>query len=189
MKKLVALIVAVAALLGAAPAQAHLAYKPVGKSLDQRLASQTLNLKHARYVAAHGKGEHKQWAVKAVGWLSRERNETRAALAPKATSVYLQARAQAFKLGTSVYEWDNCAAPLISRENAHPPELWDPQNWNDQGSDAYGLGQALPPSKMRPYGADFMTSAATQIRWMYVYVKKYGGWCAANAFQLTNRFY
>lgn len=83
MKKLVAFIVAVAALLGAAPAQAHLAYKPKDASLEQRLVSQTLNLKHARYVAEHGKGEHKRWAVKAVGWLSRERNETRVALAPK----------------------------------------------------------------------------------------------------------
>lgn len=193
MRKLVALLVLVmAALLGVAPAHAHLVKLPDSPSkshLENRLASQTTNVKHARYVCNNGANAHKRWACTAVKWLSRERNETRAALAPPATSVYEIARAQAFKLGVSRYEWDNCAAPLISRENANPPETWDPTNWNDAGSDAYGLGQALPPSKMAPWGSDYMTNPATQIRWMHAYVQKYGGWCGANSFQLRNRYY
>lgn len=192
MRKLVTLLVVGAALLGAAPAHAHLVRVPdyPQKSLlENRLASQTINLKHARYVCNNGANAHKRWACPAVKWLSRERNETKAALAPPVTSVYEIARAQAFKLGVSRYEWDNCAAPLISRENANKPPTWDPENWNDAGSGAYGLGQALPPSKMRPWGEDYMTNPATQIRWMHVYVQKYGGWCGANSFQKSNSWY
>lgn len=192
MKKLVALIVAVAALLGAAPAQAHLAYKPKSDSMQHRMKSQTLNLAHAEYVRKYGAREHKRWAVKAVGWLSRERNETRAALAPKAVSVYAIATQQAFALGVTAHEWYNCGVPLISRENANPPETWDPQNYNDSvGSPhgAYGLGQALPKEKMSRWGRDYLTNPATQIRWLHAYVRRWGGWCGANSTQLNQGWY
>jgi len=188
MKKLVLIVVAIAALGWAAPAQAHLAYKPKDGSLQARLSSQTLNLKHARYVARHGKGEHKRWAVKAVGWLSREQNQTRETLAFN-RSVYAIARRQAFALGVTSHEWHNCAVPLISRENANRPKNWDPERWNGQGSDAYGLGQALPPTKMAPWGKDYMTNPATQIRWMHVYVRRWGGWCGSNYTQLSQGWY
>jgi len=188
MKKLVLIVVVLAALLGAAPAQAHLAYKPKGPSLQHRLVSQTLNLRHARYVARHGKGEHRRWASKAVVWLTREQNETRAML-QFYRSVYAIARRQAFALGVTSYEWYSCAVPLISRENANRPSNWSPTRWNGQGSDAYGLGQALPPSKMRPHGRDYMTNPATQIRWMDDYVNRWGGWCGANQVQLNQGWY
>lgn len=77
-----------------------------------------------------------------------------------------------------------CALPLIGRESGGVVT-----KWNYAGSGAYGLGQALPASKMAPYGADYMTNGVTQIKWMHVYVNRYGGWCAANAYQSRNGYY
>ncbi|AUY53744.1 MULTISPECIES: transglycosylase SLT domain-containing protein [Streptomycetaceae] len=51
--------------------------------------------------------------------------------------------------------------------------------WNvtatNPSSGAYGLGQALPASKMASAGADWKTNAATQIKWAYDYMNsRYG---------------
>ena len=44
----------------------------------------------------------------------------------------------------------------------------------------YGLGQATPGSKMAPFGADWQTSATTQLRWATSYaLGRYGSWGAA----------
>ncbi len=44
----------------------------------------------------------------------------------------------------------------------------------------YGLGQATPGSKMAPYGADWKTSAVTQLKWAISYTNgRYGSWGAA----------
>ncbi len=44
----------------------------------------------------------------------------------------------------------------------------------------YGLGQATPGTKMAPFGADWKTSAVTQLRWAISYTKgRYGSWEAA----------
>ena len=43
----------------------------------------------------------------------------------------------------------------------------------------YGLGQATPGSKMAPYGADWQTSAVTQLKWATAYAGRYGGWKGA----------
>jgi hypothetical protein len=65
---------------------------------------------------------------------------------------------------------------IISRESG-----WGVTKWNYSGSGAYGLGQALPASKMAPYGADYMTNPVTQLRWANAYaVSRYGSW--ANAY-------
>lgn len=67
---------------------------------------------------------------------------------------------------------------------------WDELEWNDSGSGAYGLGQALPPSKMAPYGPDHMTNPLTQVRWMMAYVRdRYGSACGALAFFYANNWY
>jgi hypothetical protein len=64
---------------------------------------------------------------------------------------------------------------IISRESG-----WGVTKWNYSGSGAYGLGQALPASKMAPYGADYMTNPVTQLRWANAYaVGRYGSWAAA----------
>ena len=181
-------LVSVIAALVASPAQAHLVAKPKDNTLKAQAASQKENLAHARYVCKHGKGQHKGWSCKAVTWLSKEYRETQILLSPP--SVYSQAYGQAKKLGVPDSVWHGCAVPLINRENAATPSSWSTTRWNGAGSGAYGLGQALPASKMSAYGSDYMTSPATQIRWMHAYVTgRYGGWCEANSYQLRNNYY
>lgn len=58
---------------------------------------------------------------------------------------------------------------------------WVATKYNYGGSGAYGLGQALPASKMAPFGEDYMTNPITQLRWANAYaVGRYGSW--ANAY-------
>jgi hypothetical protein len=62
--------------------------------------------------------------------------------------------------------------------------LWNTESgWNvyasNSGSGAYGIPQALPGDKMASAGADWQTSAATQITWGLGYLKAvYGSPCA-----------
>lgn len=65
-----------------APAAAYLIAKPACHSLKCRLAAQTENLRHARYVCYNGAGHHRKWSCLATGWLRRELAKTRAALNP-----------------------------------------------------------------------------------------------------------
>ncbi|HEY8044639.1 MAG TPA: lytic transglycosylase domain-containing protein [Streptosporangiaceae bacterium] len=63
--------------------------------------------------------------------------------------------------------------------------LWNAESgWNVSASNttsgAYGIPQALPGSKMASAGADWQTSAATQIRWGLGYIRSvYGSPCGA----------
>ncbi|MYB39784.1 DUF348 domain-containing protein [Candidatus Saccharibacteria bacterium] len=59
--------------------------------------------------------------------------------------------------------------------------------WNQAGSSAYGLCQALPPVKMRAFGEDYMTNPITQLKWCDWYAHdRYGGWPAAYRFWVNN---
>lgn len=67
-------------------------------------------------------------------------------------------------------------ADIISAESG-----WNTTVWNTSGSGAYGLGQALPASKMAPFGDDYMTNPYTQLKWMYSYVmNRYGSFQGVN---------
>jgi len=63
--------------------------------------------------------------------------------------------------------------------------LWQREsNWlvsaYNSGSGATGIPQAVPGSKMRSAGADWRTSAVTQVRWGLGYIKRvYGSPCGA----------
>jgi len=58
---------------------------------------------------------------------------------------------------------------------------WGVTKSNYGGSGAYGLGQALPATKMAKFGSDYMTNPITQLRWANAYaVGSYGSW--ANAY-------
>nr|WP_037569921.1 hypothetical protein [Phaeacidiphilus oryzae] len=66
--------------------------------------------------------------------------------------------------------------------------------WNvhatNASSGAYGLGQALPGSKMASAGADWQNSAATQIKWALSYMNdRYGSPNAAWASWQANGWY
>jgi uncharacterized protein YabE (DUF348 family) len=54
----------------------------------------------------------------------------------------------------------------------------------------YGLGQATPGTKMAPFGADWKTSATTQLKWATSYAKgRYGSWAAAYNFWQTRHYW
>lgn len=55
---------------------------------------------------------------------------------------------------------------------------------------AYGIAQALPRGKMAAYGADWATSAVTQIRFYLGYMRdRYGSPCASWKFEQANSYY
>ncbi|MEC4016548.1 transglycosylase SLT domain-containing protein [Streptomyces sp. H27-D2] len=67
-------------------------------------------------------------------------------------------------------------------------------SWNYQAdnasSDAFGLVQALPGSKMSSAGADWQTNPATQIKWGLGYMNdRYGSPCGAWSFWQANNWY
>lgn len=174
MRKLLLTVVALSVLATAtgSTAQAYLQAKPKDRSNKAILASQTVNLKHARYVCNNGANAHKRWACHAVKWLTRERNETLAKMVPK--------------WGPWSFP-DSCLREISRRETAG---TYSPTIWNYQGSGAYGIGQALPASKMARYGSDYMTNPWTQLRWMIDYVNgRYGSSCAALAYHNAHGYY
>jgi hypothetical protein len=73
--------------------------------------------------------------------------------------------------------------------------LWNEESgWNvtasNPSSGAYGIPQALPGSKMASAGADWQTSAATQIRWGLGYIKAdYGSPCGAWSHEEADGWY
>lgn len=67
---------------------------------------------------------------------------------------------------------------------------WGVTKWNYGGSGAYGLGQALPASKMAVFGDDYMTNPVTQLKWANSYaVGRYGSWAGAYAFWTTSHWW
>lgn len=73
--------------------------------------------------------------------------------------------------------------------------LWNKESgWRttagNSSSGAYGIPQALPASKMAVYGADYLTSAQTQISWGLNYIKgRYGTPCGAWSAWSTKGWY
>ncbi|MDH6705639.1 hypothetical protein P3T27_002361 [Kitasatospora sp. MAA19] len=66
--------------------------------------------------------------------------------------------------------------------------------WNvtatNPSSGSYGLGQALPASKMASAGADWKTNPSTQIKWTLDYMNtRYGSPNAAWSFWQTHHWY
>ena len=118
-----------------------------------------------------------RWHRAQLRWVSRELRETRRAMNPPIP--YGEAALRA-------YINDDCLEELIDRETAG---TWNPRIYNGKGSGAYGLPQALPGSKMKSAGPDWLWNPLTQIRWMRGYVMKYGGSCGALVFHNANHWY
>jgi hypothetical protein len=78
----------------------------------------------------------------------------------------------------------SCLDPLWAHESG-----WSTTAEN-AGSGAYGIPQALPGSRMASAGADWQTSAATQIKWGLDYIKgTYGSPCGAWAHEEATGWY
>lgn len=167
------LIIAIAALLGADPARGHLVATPKCESMKCRLVSQQQNLSHAKYVAKRGGGQNRIWAKQAVGWLTKELNETKAVLSKKKMP-YI----------------DSCLRGIIALENRTMDPTLDYGGGHGNVYEAYGIPQANPGYKMRSAGPDWRTNPATQIKWMYSYVNaRYGSSCAAYHHRINNGYY
>jgi hypothetical protein len=84
-------------------------------------------------------------------------------------------------MSTTEYE---CIAHIITNESG-----WN-VNATNASSGAYGLGQALPGSKMASAGADWQSNGVTQMKWTIGYVNsRYGGACNAWSFWQANHYY
>lgn len=81
-------------------------------------------------------------------------------------------------------QWD-CLDELWTNEAG-----WAVTKSNYAGSGAYGIPQALPGNKMSAAGADWETSASTQITWGLGYIAdRYGSPCSALVFKHANGWY
>lgn len=77
-----------------------------------------------------------------------------------------------------------CFSNVVERESG-----WDVHATNP-GSGAYGLGQALPGSKMASAGSDWENNPATQIKWVLSYMdSRYGSPCGAWSFWQSHNWY
>jgi hypothetical protein len=104
--------------------------------------------------------------------------------APKKADPY--AGQSAYQIARQIVPADQFAAFswIITRESG-----WDVTATNPS-SGAYGLGQALPASKMAGYGPDYLTNPATQIKWALAYMNgRYGSPNAAQAFWESHGWY
>jgi hypothetical protein len=83
--------------------------------------------------------------------------------------------------------WSGCWPSLLT--------MWTHEsNWNERadnpGSDAYGIPQALPGSKMASSGPNWQTNSATQIAWGLGYIKaRYHDPCGAWSFWQAHHWY
>ncbi|HEV2638496.1 MAG TPA: hypothetical protein VGX23_25340 [Actinocrinis sp.] len=77
-----------------------------------------------------------------------------------------------------------CFDWIVTRESG-----WNVQARNPS-SGAYGLGQALPGSKMASAGPDWETNPTTQIKWTLGYMdSRYGSPCGAQSFWEAHSWY
>lgn len=104
---------------------------------------------------------------------------------PTSAPVPTVADAKAYALHTLGATQYACLNSIVMGESR-----WNPLVWNTKGSGAYGLGQAKPASKMAPYGADYMTSPLTQVKFVIGYTRqKYGSACNAARWRAAKGWY
>lgn len=185
MRKLFTGLLVLAVLAVVSPASAHLVTRPKDDSRAAIHASQIKNMKHARYVCVRGGRVHKRWACIAADWLEREARETRPILQdtgylPPALAIKL-GQQMAARVGIVGFEW-SCLHDLWGRLESS----WHVRADNPR-SDAYGIPQALPGSKM---GEGWQHSAYVQIKWGLGYVLgRYRSACNARSHRLIQGWY
>ncbi|MFI8087206.1 transglycosylase SLT domain-containing protein [Streptomyces sp. NPDC086080] len=147
----------------------------------------------ARKAAAETAVEKKKEAAEKAEREAEERAEAKAAANRSATrdassfatqASYTIAEVQAMARQMVPADQFQCFSDIVQRESS----------WNymadNPTSDAYGLVQALPGSKMSSAGADWATNPATQIKWGLGYMNdRYGSPCGAWSFWQANHWY
>jgi colicin import membrane protein len=150
-----------------------------GQERVAALAAARAGAARAARAAAAAKAEAGQRARHA----SREREDRATGGGGGAAPVSTNA---AMRDAASIVPADQLAAFdwIIAHESGWRVTARNPQ------SGAYGLGQALPASKMASYGSDYMTDAVTQIRWALAYMdERYGSPNAAKAWWEDHGWY
>lgn len=137
MTKVVIILVAVTALLWAVPASAQLVAHPRCQAMACREASQTQNLKHARYLCHHGRHATKRWGCQAIRWLTRELHKTEAVLHPRVVAA-------------SHWSGWNC----ITTGDGHPGQAHEGNGYN--GAYAGPLGMTDPWAGYASPGSDWV---------------------------------
>lgn len=147
----------------------------------------------ARKAAAQTAVAKKKEAADRAAQEAKDRAEAKAAASRSATrdassfpvqSSYSVADVQAMARQIVPADQFQCFSTIVERESS----------WNytadNPTSDAYGLMQALPGSKMSSAGADWATNPATQIKWGLGYMNdRYGSPCEAWTFWQANHYY
>jgi hypothetical protein len=149
-------------------------------------AAHAAAVKAAQVKAAQQKAAAKQAAQRAAA-------AKRAAAAEKAsrTTTRPVAKGTARAIGAQMVAargWSSaqfvCLDKMWTRESN-----WRTTAYNPNGG-AYGIPQAQPGSKLASAGADWRTSAATQIKWGLSYIARtYGTPCQAWAFWQSHHWY
>ncbi|MFD9194218.1 transglycosylase SLT domain-containing protein [Streptomyces phaeochromogenes] len=112
------------------------------------------------------------------------RSATRDASSFPTQSSYSVAEIQAMARQIVPADQFQCFSTIVDHESS-----WNYRADNPT-SDAYGLMQALPGSKMSSAGADWATNPATQIKWGLGYMNdRYGSPCGAWDFWQANNYY
>ncbi|MEU9355101.1 transglycosylase SLT domain-containing protein [Streptomyces griseoloalbus] len=147
----------------------------------------------ARKAAAETAIAKKQEAAEKAEREAKERAEAKAAASREAArdaseiavqSSYSVADVQAIARQLVPADQFQCFSNIVDHESS-----WNYRADNPT-SDAYGLVQALPGSKMASAGADWMTNPATQIKWGLGYMNdRYGSPCGAWNFWQANNWY
>ncbi|GHH90103.1 transglycosylase SLT domain-containing protein [Streptomyces capillispiralis] len=147
----------------------------------------------ARKAAAETAIAKKAEAAEKAEREAKERAEAKAAASRDAAreaaeiavqSSYTVAEVQALARQLVPADQFQCFSNIVDHESS-----WNYRADNPT-SDAYGLVQALPGSKMASAGADWMTNPATQIKWGLGYMNdRYGSPCGAWNFWQANNWY
>ncbi|GGV65921.1 transglycosylase SLT domain-containing protein [Streptomyces griseoloalbus] len=147
----------------------------------------------ARKAAAETAIAKKQEAAEKAEQEAKERAAAKAAASRDAArdaseiavqSSYSVADVQAIARQLVPADQFQCFSNIVDHESS-----WNYRADNPT-SDAYGLVQALPGSKMASAGADWMTNPATQIKWGLGYMNdRYGSPCGAWNFWQANNWY
>jgi len=155
----------------------------------QKAVADALVQARARAVVARAKAraraaaELTQARARAAAELARTRAETaqRASRAHEREALVTGAKADPKAIGRSLAAdrgWSGAQFTCLD-------SLWTKESgwrWNadNAASDAYGIPQALPGTKMVSAGSDWATNPATQIKWGLQYISgRYGTPCVA----------
>ena len=150
----------------------------------------------ARKAAAETAVAKKQEAAEKAAKAEKEAKERAEAKAAASRSAVRDASDIAVQSSYSVADVQAIARQLVPADQfqCFSNIVNHESSWNYRAdnptSDAYGLVQALPGSKMASAGADWMTNPATQIKWGLGYMNdRYGSPCGAWNFWQANNWY